>query len=156
MSSPAKSPTRTFYNHSNDPWFKNQSIESCVTVKPVPDYLKQRQGKFGDNKASSKDERTQRKLEMSLDPLDPANSPKHMRGPKAFGSLPVPVVYLLDVAVKKTRTKNKTGQSVLVSRVGKVAKVLKDAEQRAEEAMSMRSEVKKDRRWKRKERKKEN
>ncbi|CAA7039182.1 unnamed protein product [Microthlaspi erraticum] len=117
MSSPTKPPTRTFYNHSNNPWFKNQSIESCVTVKPVPDYLKQRQGKFGDNKPSSKDERTQRKLEMSLDPLDPANSSKHMRGPKAFGSLPVPVVYLPDVAVKKTRTKNKTGQSVLVSRV---------------------------------------
>lgn len=82
-----------------------QYIESSgVTVKPVPDYLKQRQGKLGDNKPPSKqkrakDERSKRKLEMSLDPLDPANSSKHMRGPKPFGALPVPVVYLHDVTV---------------------------------------------------------
>ncbi|CAA7016313.1 unnamed protein product [Microthlaspi erraticum] len=85
MSSPAKPPTRTFYDHSNDPWFKNQSIESSgVTVKPVPDYLKQRQGKLGDNKPSSKDERTERKLEISLDPLDPANSSEAHARSKGF------------------------------------------------------------------------
>ncbi|XP_010540981.1 PREDICTED: SNW/SKI-interacting protein-like [Tarenaya hassleriana] len=83
---PAKSTTSTFYDHSNDPWFKNRFTESeseksaVVTAKPVPPYLK-RQGflprkpeDFGDGGAFPEIHVAQYPLGMGRDRSNKAGS----------------------------------------------------------------------------------
>ncbi|KFK43532.1 hypothetical protein AALP_AA1G138800 [Arabis alpina] len=147
---PEEKPTSsTFYNHSNDPWFKDRSIEPSDITRMV---------------------------ETPVDLLEPPKS-KHKRVPKAFGSLPVHAVYSSPrpVTIKNQqdwnippcvsnwenlegyeipltkRLKAYNGRGIydfvnleINNNFAKVSNVLNEADQRAREAISMRLEMQKE------------